>query len=175
MVHGRKGTATHAAFGCTHAPYSHRVLFPHLQCHARMVTPLAEIICKIPVPPEVQALMSIPRATLTFVHVDPTEALVRMLVAGPLAAARENLQFFPRSGTQFYEGGLQFYDDFADGERMARIQAAIPEGTAALTSVLFFDKINRDAKGFNFGEGAIIVGGFFKRYHIRMLPPVGVL
>ena len=95
-----------------------------------MVTPLAEITCVIPVPPEVQVLMSIPKATIEFVHVDPTEALVRMLVAGPLAADRGNLQFFPRSGAQFY-------DDFADGERMARIHAAIPEGTAALTSVVF--------------------------------------
>ena len=90
-------------------------------------------------------------------HVDPTEALVRLLIAGPLAADPGNLQFFPN------EGGLH-HDDYADGERMARIQAALPSGSAALTSVLFFDKINRDKKGFSTGEGAILVGGFYKRY-----------
>jgi hypothetical protein len=29
---------------------------------------------------------------------------------------------------------------------------------------LFFDAINRDKKGFNTGDGAIIVGGFFRKY-----------
>jgi hypothetical protein len=88
-----------------------------------------------------------------------TEALVRLLIAGPLTADPGNLQFFPK------EGGLH-YDDHADGERMARIHAALPSGSAALTSVLFFDKINRDKKGFSTGEGAILVGGFYKRYNI---------
>ena len=44
-----------------------------------------------------------------------------------------------------------------------RIYEAIPEGTAALTSVLFFDEINRDSKGFVSADGIIIVGGFFNR------------
>jgi hypothetical protein len=47
---------------------------------------------------------------------------------------------------------------------MARIPAALPAGTSAVASVLFFDKNNRDKKGFSTGEGAILVGGFYKRY-----------
>ena len=46
---------------------------------------------------------------------------------------------------------------------MARITAALPPATAALTSILFFDEINRDAKGFETGDGGIVVGGFFTR------------
>ena len=112
----------------------------------------------IPVPANVQALMSRPTATITFEHVDPTEALVQMLIVGPLAADPGNMAFFAKPNSRHY-------DDFVDGARMARIQESLPEGTAALTSVLFFDKILRDRKGFASGEGAIIVGGFFKRYH----------
>ena len=126
------------------------------QCHARYVRPCALVECNIAVPAEVQVLMSVPVASMKFYPVDPTEALVWLLIAGPLAADPGNLQFFPN------EGGLH-YDDYADGERMARIQAALPSGCAALTSVLFFDKINRDKKGFSTGEGAILVGGFYKR------------
>ena len=40
---------------------------------------------------------------------------------------------------------------------------SLPEGTAALTYVSFFDEINRDSKGFVTGDGVIIVGGFFNR------------
>jgi hypothetical protein len=43
-----------------------------------------------------------------------------------------------------------------------RIYEAIPQGTAALSSVLFFDEINRDSKGFVSADGVIIVGGFFQ-------------
>ena len=53
--------------------------------------------------------------------------------------------------------------DFCDGARYGRIQAAIPKGSSALTSVLFFDEIQRDEKGFVSGEGIIIVGGFFMK------------
>ena len=127
------------------------------QCHSRFMRPCDLVKCVVEVPECVQELMSVPADKITFYHVDPTEALVRLLVAGPLVADPGNLQFFPN------EGGLH-YDDYADGERMARIQAALPSGTAALTSVLFFDKINRDKKGFSTGEGAILVGGFYKRY-----------
>ncbi len=38
-------------------------------------------------------------------------------------------------------------NDFCDGARYNRIQQVLPEGTCALTSVLFFDEIQRDAKG----------------------------
>ncbi len=54
-------------------------------------------------------------------------------------------------------------DDFCDGARYARIQASLPVGTSALTSVLFFDEIQRDEKGFVSGDGIIIVGGFFSK------------
>ena len=53
--------------------------------------------------------------------------------------------------------------DLCDGARYARIQSAIPEGTSALTSLLFFDEIQRDQKGIATGEGIIIVGGFFSK------------
>ena len=53
--------------------------------------------------------------------------------------------------------------DFCEGARYARIQAAIPKGSSALTSILFFDEIQRDQKGIVSGEGIIIVGGFFKK------------
>ena len=45
---------------------------------------------------------------------------------------------------------------------MQRIHDTMPVGSAALTAVLFFDEINRDQKGFSSGDGAIVVGGFFK-------------
>ena len=93
---------------------------------------------------------------MVFNHVDPTEALVRMLITGPLSRDAANLQIFPRPGGSSY-------DDFCDGDRMKRIYDTLPEGTAALTSVLFFDEINRDSKGFVTGDGVIIVGGFYKR------------
>ena len=119
------------------------------------MAPLTKITVTTRVPLEVQALLSRPLAEVTFTHVNPTEALVRMLITGPLADDPANMAFFPRNTAT--------YDDFCDGERLGRIQAAIPLGTAALTSVLFFDEINRDAKGFVTGDGAIIVGGFFTR------------
>jgi hypothetical protein len=50
--------------------------------------------------------------------------------------------------------------DLCDGARYTRIQATLPIGTSALTSILFFDEIQRDEKGFVSGEGIIIVGGF---------------
>ena len=53
--------------------------------------------------------------------------------------------------------------DLCEGARYARIQATLPVGTSALTSILFFDEIQRDEKGFVSGEGIIIVGGFFKK------------
>jgi hypothetical protein len=46
-------------------------------------------------------------------HVDPTSALLRVLVAGPLAKNTANLCFRPRAGGPCY-------DDFCDGEQMAR-------------------------------------------------------
>jgi hypothetical protein len=54
-------------------------------------------------------------------------------------------------------------EDLCDGARYARIQATLPTGTSALTSILFFDEIQRDEKGFVSGDGIIIVGGFFSK------------
>jgi len=79
-----------------------------------------------------------------------------MLITGPLSRDAANLQIFPRPGGSSY-------DDFCEGDHMKRIYDTLPEGTAALTSVLFFDEINRDSKGFVTGDGVIIVGGFFNR------------
>jgi hypothetical protein len=41
----------------------------------------------------------------------------------------------------------EWLEDYCDGARYRRIQDALPEGTCALTSILFFDEIQRDAKG----------------------------
>ena len=78
---------------------------------------------------------------------------MRMLLLSPLAADPGDLAFFPRESDH--------YEDYCDGARLARITVALPPGTAALTSILFFDEINRDAKGFETGDGGIVVGGFF--------------
>ena len=91
--------------------------------------------------------------TVTFTFTDPVEACLRLLLLSPLGADARNLAFFPE------EGDLA---DYCNGDRLKRIHAALPEGAAALTCTLFFDEINRDEKGFNTGDGAIVVGGFFR-------------
>ncbi len=42
--------------------------------------------------------MSRPKPTVELTFTDPTDALVRMLLLGPLAANDTNLSFFPREG-----------------------------------------------------------------------------
>jgi hypothetical protein len=121
-----------------------------------MCGPLVRKTCTFPIPLDVQELMNKRADSVTFEFLDPTDVLVRLLVMSPLAADPKNLSLFPRTTHE--------YDDFADGERLHRIQAALPPGTAALTCILFFDEINRDNKGFATGDGAIIVGGFFDRH-----------
>jgi hypothetical protein len=74
---------------------------------------------------------------------------------GPLASNPENLVFYPED--------KPYYDDFVHGDKVKRIYKALPTGTAALTSLLFFDSINRDAKGFSKGDGVILVGAFFTK------------
>ena len=64
------------------------------KCHARYVRPAALVECNVAVPQEVQELMSVPVPSIKFYHVDPTEALVRLLIAGPLAADPGNCSFF---------------------------------------------------------------------------------
>ena len=56
-----------------------------------------------------------------------------------LQADPENLRLRARDS--------EWLEDYCDGERYRRIQDALPEGTCALTSILFFDEIQRDAKG----------------------------
>ena len=66
------------------------------------------------------------------------------------------MNFFPATGGESY-------DDYCNGERWARVQNAIPAGTAALMCVLFFDELNLDKRGFATSDGIIIVGGNFRR------------
>jgi hypothetical protein len=97
--------------------------------------------------------MECPSPTATFTFTDPVEACLRLLLLSPLGADARNLAFFPE------EGDLA---DYCNGDRLKRIHAALPKGSAALTCTMFFDEINRDEKGFNTGDGAIVVGGFFR-------------
>jgi hypothetical protein len=126
------------------------------QAHEKMSGRLGRKTCTFPIPADIKALMNAPTDTVTFQFLDPTDVLARLLIMSPLAADPNNLSLFPRA--------TDHYDDFADGERLHRIQAALPPGTAALTSIIFFDEINRDEKGFATGDGAIIVGGFFNKH-----------
>jgi hypothetical protein len=100
--------------------------------------------------------MSKPTTALTFRFLDPVQCLIRLITQGPLSGNPENLALYPEHNP--------YYDDFADGEKMQRIYNALPGGTAALTAILFFDSINRDAKGFSKGDGVILVGAFFKKH-----------
>ena len=123
--------------------------------HARLTSKRTLVHCSYPVPEEIQALMMNPAPTVVMEFVDPTEALARLIVCSPLCKDPNNVAFFPENS--------EYLDDYCNGARMKRVHAAIPAGTAALTAVLFFDEINQDKKGFNTGEGAIIVGGFFRK------------
>jgi len=120
-----------------------------------MSAPFKMVSCVFPVPAEVSAKMTHPRTHVTFNFYDPVEILIRLLVFSPVAARDENLAFFPEAGEDLH--------DFCHGDRLRRIHASLPQGTAALTAVLFFDEINRDQKGFETGDGALIVGGFFRQ------------
>ncbi len=119
--------------------------------------------------------MSIPKTTVSFSFIDPTDALCRLIMLGPLAAHEKNMSFFPRESL--------YYEDFADGERLRRITEELPGGAAALSSVLFFDEISLDQKGYTSGDGVLIMGGFFNRrareslfskYSLGTIPAVAV-
>ena len=77
------------------------------------------------------------------------------MLLSPLAARRENVVLN-------YEPSESF-SDFCNGDRWKRVQEALPDGASALTCVIFFDGINMDAKGYATSEGAIIVGGNFRK------------
>ncbi len=75
---------------------------------------------------------------------------------GPLSAPRSAFALFPVKS--------EYLDDFCHGDKMKRIFAAILKNTCAfLSSILFFDEINRDQKGYATGEGAIVVGAYFNK------------
>jgi len=81
--------------------------------HERIMEPLRMVEIQMPIPVAVQKLLVRPLQFLVFRHVDPVSALLRLLIAGPLAKDPRNLSFRPRHGGTYY-------DDFCDGERMAR-------------------------------------------------------
>jgi len=123
--------------------------------HKLLSAPIATVTVTTNIPQAIQALMCNPQETVDFTFNDPTEALVRLLLLSPLAARRENIALN-------YETSESF-SDYCNGDRWKRVQEALPEGASALTCVIFFDGINMDAKGYASSEGAIIVGGNFRK------------
>jgi hypothetical protein len=126
-----------------------------MQIHLNMSGPFTMKSCIVPVPLEVQDKMAVPQEQIEFRFYDPTEVLIRLLLFSPVAGRDDNLALFPQSGDDL--------KDFCDGDRLRRIHNSLPKGAAALTAVIFFDEINRDQKGFNTGDGALIVAGFLKQ------------
>jgi hypothetical protein len=61
--------------------------------------------------------------------------------------------------TKFYCNG----DRLKKNPRCSATRSRCTDGAAALTCTMYFDEIHRDEKGFNTGDGAIVVGGFFSR------------
>ena len=92
---------------------------------------------------------------VTFQYTDPIHALVSMLHFNPLAADWDNLCFT-------YEES-DVYDDFCNGDRMKRIQATLPPGSAQLNAVMYFDGIHQDETGFVSVDGGIVLGAFFRK------------
>ena len=119
-----------------------------------------------PIPLELRQYMTGNVEEITWSFINPTDALVRMLVLSPLAGW---LHRFKNDEWWLLIAGLMSYTlnvyncacvadpanlrlvatdselltDFSDGARYHRMQQALPEGTCALTSVLFFDEIQR--------------------------------
>ncbi len=83
--------------------------------------------------------MAKPVDQIVFEFFNPTDALAILVTMSPLAEDARNLQLFARH--------TEWYEDFSDGARMHRVQNALPPRSAALSSILFFDGINRDVKG----------------------------
>jgi hypothetical protein len=116
---------------------------------------MKKVTCEFNVPEAVQALMCCPTNVVKFTFFDPTDLLLRLLLLSPLGAREENLAFFPEESNVLH--------DFCHGARLQRMYDTMPEGAAVLSAVIFFDEINRDAKGFASGDGAIVVGGYFRQ------------
>ena len=148
-----RGTSRRIAFAL---PKTLRTCWKRVdRAHRDMSGPLTVVTQTTNIPQAIQDLMADPMDSVTFKFVDPTEALARLLLFSPLAAVRENLALN-------YEAG-DTYDDFCNGDRWKRVQAALPAGASALTCTIFFDGINMDAKGYATSDGAIIVGGNFRK------------
>ena len=111
---------------------------------------MKRVSCEFIVPAAVQELMTFPLKVVRFEFFDPTDILVRLLALSPLGARAENMAFFPEASDVLH--------DFCHGARLRRMHDTMPEGSAVLSAILFFDEINRDAKGFASGDGAIVVG-----------------
>jgi hypothetical protein len=108
------------------------------------------------IPEAVRRYQTDPSLTeVTFQYSDPIHALVSMLHFNPLAADWDNLCFT-------YEES-EVYDDFCNGERVKRIQASIPRGSAQLNAVMYFDGIQQDEAGFVSVDGGLVLGAFFRK------------
>ena len=99
--------------------------------------------------------MSQPMDVVKFDFFDPVDMILRLLMLSPIGAHADNMALFPVKSPVLH--------DFCHGERLKRMQDSMPEGSAVLTAIIFFDEINRDAKGFASGDGAIVVAGNFRQ------------
>ena len=121
----------------TNVPYFLTMSCNVYQCSVLFCT--LKVVHTFEVPHAVKQYMAKPVDQIVFEFFNPTDALAILVTMSPLAAEARNLQLFARH--------TEWYEDFSDGARMHRVQNAIPPGTAALSSILFFDGINRDVKG----------------------------
>ncbi len=125
------------------------------RAHERMTASVQRRSVTVQIPDEVQALLYERMECITWDFWNPCELLIRMLTMGPLSAQPSVLALFPVES--------EYLDDFCHGDKMKRIFAAIPRNTSCLSSILYFDEINRDQKGYATGDGAIVVGAFFNK------------
>jgi hypothetical protein len=109
------------------------------RAHERMTGNLQRRTVTVEIPPKVQALLYEGLESITWKFWNPCELLIRMLTMGPLSAEQSALALFPVES--------EYLEDFCHGDKMKRIFEAIPKHTCALSSILFFDEINRDQKG----------------------------
>ena len=125
-----------------------------LQMHVAMSAPVRRVHVSYAVPSLVQPLMCDPQEKVTFTFTNPVDVLMRLLLLSPLAQDPQNLALVPEDGP---------YADFCNGARFRRIHEAIPPGSRALPCLLFFDECNRDEKGFDTGDGGIVVAAFLRK------------
>jgi hypothetical protein len=126
-----------------------------VQAHLRLSGPMKRVACTFAVPEVVQKLMTAPLDIVNFTFYDPVDMVVRLVALSPIGARPENLALFPEESKVLH--------DYCHGARLRRMHDSMPEGAAVLTAVIFFDEINRDAKGFASGDGAIVVAGNFRQ------------